>query len=664
MFENAAKERPKDQHRILIALAVNLAVCLVCALFLVPEVINNDDYIIQSITSGAFGTYSPELAHTNWIYGSILVALQKMTAALNWFEILNYSMLFAATSLVSCIIWLRNRNFPGALLALSFSLFVGPLFYNELHNSKEVPYVAAAALFAVLFGIKEKKYGFCAAGGILALLASWVRFHAFLVGAAFAFGACLLYPLQVHREEGDGKWLKEGIRMALVFAAVFLLIFGTWFADLRIEAAVPALKNYREYNAVRGAVSDYEIADYSENYAEYAELGISDNDCEMIRIWDFADSEKFTVEVLQKIVQIRDSVSKQSAFSRLVSELGAGMISDPLQIAFGILFIVAMIMTHSTEKNTVLWMGLAFIGCYFYMCLSGRTTRWVTAGLIAAALTGVFVSIKWKKGSLPVICSSVLLVCVLVFDAVTLIPQIGDYSTYFNKSAGQIYTDLGQREENLYLMDHNSAPPLQRIVPTFSSVEPDLFRNIYALGGWDTESAAKNSVLERYQVFGSPYRALIEKRNVYLADTQNAATILRYIRENYAPNATMSLQETVDGYCIYAFTNQAVKTDDTSIMIRDAAASVDMSFGSFLYVGVVFDADMKDTDTVYVALSGPDTAERIYRAARMERGDGSEAAVLWIPLTDWPQTNGITFRVMTESADGTVKGSGSFVPAA
>ena len=662
MSGNGTKEHLNDRQRILIAAAANLAVCLVCALFLVPEVINNDDYIIQSITSGAFGVYSPELAHTNWLYGSILATLQRISPSLNWFEILNYSMLFVSTALVSCIIWLQNRNLPGALLSLSFALFVGPIFYNELHNTKEVPYIAAAALFAVLFGIKERKYGFCIIGGLAALFASWVRFHAFLVGAAFVFGACLLYPVQVLREDSGRKWLKEGIRMAAVFAAVFILIFGTWFADLKIEEAVPSLRNYRAYNAVRGAVSDYEIADYSENYAQYAALSVSENDCEMIRIWDFADSEKFTADLLRQIAEIRDSVSTQSAFSRLLSELGAGMISDPLQIAFGILFVVALIMTHSTEKNSVLWMGLAFLGCYYYMCLSGRTTRWVTAGLIAAALTGVFVSIRWKKGSLSVICSVILMVCVLVFDAVTLIPQIADYSTYFNTNAGQIYRDLGERDENLYLMDHNSAPPLQRIVPTFSSVEPDLFKNVYALGGWDTESAAKNSVLERYQVFGSPYRALIEKRNVYLADTQNAATILKYIRENYAPNATMALQETVDGYFIYAFSNQAVRTDDTSIEIIDAAASVDMSLGSFLYVGAVFDADVKDTDTVYIGLSDPDTPERIYRAAKMERGDGNEAAVMWIPLTDWPQTGGMSFRVIVESADGTVKGSGPFVP--
>ena len=156
------------------------------------------------------------------------------------------------------------------------------------------------------------------------------------------------------------------------------------------------------------------------------------------------------------------------------------------------------------------------------------------------------------------------------------------------------------------------------------------------------------------------YRALIEKRNVFLADTQNATTILRYVRENYAPNTTMAVQETIDGYCIYAFTNQSVNTDDTSFQIIDAAASVDTSFGSFLYVGVIFDTDVKESDTIYVCVSDLDGTERIYRAGSLERNDGNKAAVLWIPLTDYPLPNGLSFRVFIEAENGSVRGSEVF----
>ncbi len=660
MLENERKHTLKDSHRLLISIAINLVICFFCAMFLVPEAINNDDYIIQSITSGAFGVHSPELAHTNWLYGNILVALQKLLPELNWFEIINYCMLFIATTIVFTIIWLENRSLSGIVLAMSFSLFIGPLFYNELHNSKEVPYIAAASLFAVFFGIKEKKYGFCVAGGILGLMSSWVRLQAFLIGAAFVFGVCVLYIIN-GLKDGGKKWIKDGLFMAFVFLIVFVFIFGTSFIDAKIEAGNPSMKHYREYNAVRGAVSDYDVPSFSDHYNEYAALSISENDCEMIRIWDFADKEKFSIEVLRQIVQMRDPVTVKEAMSRMFRELMKGAISDPIQIAFGIIFIIALVMTRRTQKKDVIWMALAFIGCYFYMCLTGRTTRWVTAGLLASALTGVFVSIKWKKGSISLICSIVLLLSVFVFDAVVYTPEINDYSNSFNVSAGQIYLDLGDREDNLYLMDHNSAPPLQRIIPIFSSVKPNMFKNVYALGGWDTESYAKNSILERYQIFGSPYRALIEKRNVFLVDAQNATTILRYIRENYAPNATMAVQETVDGFNVYGFTNQSINTDDVSFPILDADASVDTSFGSFLYVGAIFDTDINDKDTLYICIKDADGVERIYRANSLERSDGNKAAVLWVPLSDIPFPNGLSFKVFVESEDGSIKGSETFV---
>ena len=658
MPETAKKIRLKDHHRILIALVFNLAVCLICAFVLVPEAMNNDDYIIHSITSGAFGKFSYGLGHTNVIYGKVLVALQRAMSDLNWFELLNYAMLFFATFLVSCMIWLRNRNPAGFLLSLSFSLFIGPYFYNQLHNSKEIPYIAAAALFAVLFGVEEKRYAWCFAGGLLALLASWVRFHAFLLGAAFVFGAAVLFMIRIFREEK-----KKGaslVRLVGVFLLVFALIFGTYYYDLNVESRDESLKNYRQYNAARGAVSDYDLPDYSTYFAEYQKLGISENDYAMIVNWDFADSEKFPAQLLNEIAALRPPVPFVNAAGRMLAEIGRGLITDPLEIAFLVLFFVFLAFTRRTEKMKVVWMGLALAVCYLYMCLTGRTTRWVTAGLFGAGITGLFLSVRWKKGDLAKICALALLLAVLLFDVVSLVPEIGDYSGYFNTAAAQVYRDLGTRKDDLYLMDHSSAPALQRVVPTFSSVEPNLFRNVFVLGGWDTESSAKNSVLERYSVYGSPYRALVEKRNVYLADTKNSAMILKFIRENYAPSATMALQETVDGYSIFAFTNQKIETDDASFEILDAAASIDEQFGAYVYVGAVFGAQVSEGDTVYIELTDREGKRTVYRAHSLEREDGNSAAVMWIPLVDVPELDGLSFRVILEGKDGALRGSAVF----
>ena len=450
----------KDGHRILIALAMNLVVLLVCLLFLVPEAMNNDDLIIHSITSGAFGDFSPEVGHTNILYGRILAGLQKAASAWNWFEILNVGMLFFSTFFISCVIWLQNPNLPGFLLSAAFFLFVGPIFYNQLHNSKEMPYIAAAALFTVFFGTRERKIGWCIAGGILGLLASWVRFHAFILGAAFAFGPCAIWLIVTLWDGEIPDRFKRAGAMALTFVLIFAVIFGTYWFDVQTAKTNKDLGFYRDYNAARGAVSDYELPSYAEYYTQYAALGLSENDVAMMSIWDFADLEVFPTETLNEVASLRPAVSTGEAVKRMVSEFVKGIFTSPLQFAFTVLFLAALVLTRHTEKSNVLWMALASVLCYLFMCLTGRTTHWVTAGLFGAALTGVFVSIRWKKGDLSRIFAALLLLLALLFDVVTLLPEVADYSMSFNAGAGRIYGDLGEREEDLYLMDHNSAPPM------------------------------------------------------------------------------------------------------------------------------------------------------------------------------------------------------------
>ena len=60
-------------------------------------------------------------------------------------------------------------------------------------------------------------------------------------------------------------------------------------------------------------------------------------------------------------------------------------------------------------------------------------------------------------------------------------------------------------------------------------------------------------------------------------------------------------------------------------------------------------------------ISLADGVERIYRAGSLERSDGNQAAVLWIPLADIPFPNGLSFRVYVESESGLVRGSETFI---
>ena len=338
----------------------------------------------------------------------------------------------------------------------------------------------------------------------------------------------------------------------------------------------------------------------------------------------------------------------REAAGSFVKELG-----NPLFALFLFVAVTALIFADRRSKFVSAWALAAFCGCIGYMSIIGRTTRWVTAGMLGAGVLaiawtfGLRAEISKKKGKTGLILVSVA--SAAAFFACNG-SSVGFYNAAFRTDMLGIYEALGADDGTLYLMDIETQPEMHRVVPVLASMDYGLYGNIYTLGGWDTESPAKNSILRRYGVEGSPFRALVERENILLCDTKNYMSKRTYIREHYDSAANMSLFDVIDGYYIFAFTGEITAEGRAAgYLLEEAAIEANAMAPGFTYIGAKVTGDNCGAETVYINVY-ENGFKNSYRAKLTEFEEGF-AATMAAPEGELFY-NDVEIEVIIKTADG------------
>ena len=421
----------------------------------------------------------------------------------------------------------------------------------------------------------------------------------------------------------------------------FISVAAFTITDIAIIDQNEEAKHYREYNKARGEVSDFVLPNYSMYTDEYKALGIGQNDYQILNSWNFADEEKFDIATLESIAKIAKK-DRKDVFSTLFRELKK--VSSSVYLWLFVTFIpITLVFAKKKSRVTMLLILFVFLLCMSYMYIIGRFTHWVISGILLSSLITLLLSFEVKekneKSIKPTIYTG-LLVLSLFVSIFNYANSYGSYSSSYHLSVLDIFHNLSQNPNSLYLFDHATDPSVEihHIVPAFSSLEKNLYNNCYSLGGWDTNSVAKNSILKRYGVEGSPYKALIERDNIYLVDTRAYEQKLIFIRENYDSGANISLVDVVDGYYVFAFTKGSVFftdiTEDSDISIIDKAVSTDENNSNFIYCGVKIDRIFEDTTDVYLILTNSINGDSSIFRAKIVEGNSQYAVVTSVRMSD------------------------------
>lgn len=612
-----------DGARIAISFVISIAVALACLFLIYPSLENNDDNIIHLATAGAYGETGAFVFHENALITRVLVFAQRLIPSVNIVTAAEYLFVFLAFSFLSSLIWLSRPNSTGFSLSLFLSLVVAPYVYDKLHYTKYSIIIGAAGVLIIFLSTLQKKRGaFLAVGFLLCAFSFAMRTIGFLCGAAIAGAVCLLCLLF----ESGLSFFKKNKNTVIAFLSLAVMIgalFGAseiiWRADKEADAA-------REYNDARWTLSDYYLPDYGANRDAYEALKVSENDVAIIGDWAYGDTTIYTTELMTFIQSIPNPRGASSWFTQFYETI-TGI--DLLSVSFyASLSLFALSFFVSDKKGRLISLIGIVLYCIlvFALCVLGRTTRWVETGMLTALAMALTALLAVRKKSLSekaskVFCISVIAVSV-VFTAVYNIPKVTDEDKGKNTNVVSVYGELTAKEENLYLCDLASMPAVERGFDTFERIPEGFLKNVYFLGGWDTNSPAKNSVLSRYGVL-SPYSALVEEDNVFLVDTREFDSKAKAVKEHVSETTCYSLYETLGGCYVFAFAENtgAIIPEETTKISGADSELLDIN-NSFLRIYLNAETKMK-YESAYVMLRNVNDGSRLtYRAYELNNKNG------------------------------------------
>ncbi len=638
--------------RVLLICAFNIALVYVCTSMYIPKAENNDDYILHSVLGGSFGEPSPYTGITNVLLARLICALQIAAPAINWLSVLLYALLCASLCAVGATLWLARGDAVGGLLAVAFCAFVGTPFYTLLHYTKYTILIAAAGCVTLLFGLwKQPRKLAIGTGVLLCVLASMLRLEAFVAGAAICLPVVLFALFATDIRKGFKGWLRANKRTIVGFAVMLVAVFGLYGVHRAVYAAVPEAEYYRQYLAAQQRVTDYDLAAYNDRWDAYDAIGISENDLKMIEQWSFNDNGKFTAETLSAIAAA-GRTEKTTVWQRFVHGIQEYTVNRSPA-----LFCLVMLVTAALlgDRRTILCAAGSILGYFallFVLAATGRVTRWVCLGLLA----GCCITTAWSlvSGQLRagkrfatalggLLCAGGLFFAHYTLERTGYVMSPAEYLAFFDA--------MGADSESLYIADMDTIPPIYRRLTIFQSAPVGLYNNVFELGGWNTESPAKNSILARYGVEGSPYQALIDREDVFLVDDLHFQTKADYLFENYSRTAYWSIYDTIGGHLVYAVSEAIEDTPDVDIQILEFCSEPFEADQSWLYF--VFSIQTNRTpDAAYIVFEREGFAPMTYRARISESRDGVLRVSFAVPPTDVPDLGKRTARVIVITQDG------------
>ena len=624
--------------KLLIAALITLSFALMY--FLLGRVYfeTNDDETLNLLLAGAYGERTSFLIFQNIIIGRIISFLFSVVPSVNWYLGLMLAANTIAVFLICAALSSRLDLTGTVLTSLLINFTLGHDFYEELQFTRNASlYVAAGALMLLWAWTKLRdKAGFplpqVMAGSLFFALGYMVRDNSFFavlpfIALVFVWEMVLACSGRgrIGRGEGDrGGDLKErGIRNEpgghgehggrseiIGFKDAFIGAVKVWILPLILLAAVylvngmayrsdPKWRDSKVYNDVRSELLDFGLPSYEENREEMEALGIDDTDLRLLGAWCYADPEKYTLETLEGILELRGgNAHRMLKFdSETVMKVFHG-IADTLTTRYcgailALIFIVSALILGRRHTLPFILCSLGILGEYWLLTCMGRVIWRVETGLwLLPAMLFFFLLLGGGYVCVPRLPRTVLIPAAIIFSL-----QLGSLlHTFFIEKGGRwrlfapsfenYFLELeavneGDPKEVLAagkrgsvtiyrpdLIPEDTYPRMICMVDTLTiasrAITPDLialnssfagglFKYTLFAGGWAGGSPAGDHYEKIYGI-SNPLRALAEDERMFFADVcGTTGYLVDYLRKEYDPDVTVAEVAMIDGISIWKF---------------------------------------------------------------------------------------------------------------
>ena len=575
-----------NNEKLGILLAPSICVAL-CVLFLkvgLPHFLTNDDYGLNMISVGNFGEHnSAYLPFSNIIYGSFISWLNRTFADINWYGVVPIFISIVCFVTLSLFVVKRTDVYRGLMCSSLLVMLFGTEVFINCQFTHYAGFFSAVGLFFVFYCAfkplptrKSVAFLLNLFGVIISILGFWIRYESFLSVLPVVFVYLLVEIFVLIRNKDFFEQIKKSsIKQIfkgfmkrtwgafLLLALIVISVFVNYKAFYENEG----WRYWKEYNALRSSVLDYQLPDYESNKAKYKEIGVDRIDFQMLCNWNYADQNVFSKEKLEKINNFRlseknENVSLYEFFKQFLHQLFSEMISYYSLVAL-VFFVCLSVVCNRKAKWMLLPAVTAFLE-FFYLSIRGRFIFRAYLGILVIAL--LFAMITYFQGKTIFVKTTLRQKAAFILALLAFMPPVS-YQIFTDKisvwssikwqdnrfSCIQTLADdkdclfVFETGNMIYPQSHKVLEPLPRV-----------FHNSYILGGWTCPSPLEQYLLKEYNVEeeGVIQGLYDDNANVYYVErveSQNRFTMLDYIHHHYDENVKVENVNQFQGIDIFRF---------------------------------------------------------------------------------------------------------------
>lgn len=305
--------------------------------------------------------------------------LQRIIYPVNAFMLLQLVLGFLSLTTI-CYVFFDTFGIKKGILPV---LFLEGAFafnaYSLITFSKTAGVLVVAGGLVIFWAhCKNKKSAYAIYGMVLALLGSFYRlqiFYSVFVIFAFFLLGYLLHQAKPFGVKGIWNECKKFFqcRMVLVLGILLVAIFSCNSLSRTILYANGTLDEYREYNSLRSSVVDFQLPDLAEEPEKYQEIGISQNDIEMLRNWYLDHQGHATVDNLRVISKLQEGRQTEKAYLINMVMSFAGM-AELLLLVVYLVTVLGIILIYQRKSWWFILSNAIGVGLlYGYLFLIGRS---------------------------------------------------------------------------------------------------------------------------------------------------------------------------------------------------------------------------------------------------------------------------------------------------
>lgn len=684
--ENKAKKWTTTHVDWLFAILFAIGVFAFTALTCTPRSFTDDDWGIANYFAGVMGAdyATPYNKFINFILGWIMYGMYQFLPGPNWFIIVQELIVAFSFAMLHYMLIQKMKNYLSTgwcyLIASVFVLSFEPSYLSRVQFTQTAVIGSIVGIYWMIFCHKNNlSRGFILGTGFTVLSALF-RFGSFEICLPFA-GLCLLDHF-IGRMEGEHSFRKllycfKKDRM-LYFTIMGIII--ACFTVSRINNSIynsDYYSKYNEFNAARASVLDYPTAAYEDIAEKLEEIGVSENDYDLIISWTVADLSFITTDLLKAIAAIQPKINggidcgtKVAAY--FTNLLDPTIMYNKLFYFTLIILLVCLILDFKHMKWYVmlLLLGAIVIELYFEVVVM-RYPPYVRTGLLFAVITTALIMTDFSR--IFVLQGRWYAILAVFLTAIYLLAPLGN--DYYLKTKGTfeynmdglaMYEYMNGREDDIFMIptgDNGGLPALRNSYSIFKETKPGIMRHTVGLGGWSTNNPWVN---EAYHAWGIDYPlSQAADENVYLLASQEKVNSIRqYLLEHRNKQTTASLTAIEYGTTIYKVTDRNMEVIDSEFaLIHKVFAEYDSDYNTY---DISIDLDLyglEDNYRVFIVLEdsgGGLGYYMVYEGHDVSLAEGNVRFVAKIPSGMLLSERTYKANIMLQGTNGNYRNSSDF----